>query len=38
MVNKTDAIGIITYAEENGINILIDGNCATLVLLPIHSL
>lgn len=33
MVNKTDAIEIITYAEENGINIWIDGGWGVDALL-----
>lgn len=33
MVSKTDAIEIITYAEENGINIWIDGGWGVDALL-----
>jgi len=37
MVNKTDAIEIITYAEENGISIWIDGGWGVDALLGVET-
>ena len=37
MVNKKDAIEIITYAEETGINIWLDGGWGVDALLEIET-